>query len=56
MLACFVAAGWLKTRMNTASLAEMFFIPFACATAVRYVLRKEFLQDVRGLRKEIRPE
>jgi dolichol-phosphate mannosyltransferase len=56
LLACFGAAAWLKSRVSSPSLAEMFFIPFACATVVRYVLRKEFLQDVRGLRKEIRPE
>jgi hypothetical protein len=31
-------------------------IPFACATVLRYVLRKELLQDVRGLRKELRAD
>ena len=29
---------------------------FLLATVVRYVLRKELLQDVRGLRKELRKE
>ncbi|HEY7120682.1 MAG TPA: polyprenol monophosphomannose synthase [Tepidisphaeraceae bacterium] len=35
---------------------ELFLYCFAAATTTRYVLRKEFLQDVRGLRTELRPE
>jgi dolichol-phosphate mannosyltransferase len=56
LLACLIAVLWVKMRFNHPSLAEVFFIPFGIATGVRYILRKEFLQDVRGLRKEIRPE
>jgi dolichol-phosphate mannosyltransferase len=56
LLACLIAVMWVKMRVRQPTLSELFFIPFAVATVVRYVLRKEFLQDVRGLRKEIRPE
>jgi dolichol-phosphate mannosyltransferase len=35
---------------------ELFVIAFGCAIVMRYVLRKEFLQDVRGLRRDIRIE
>ena len=31
---------------------QMFLLPFATATVVRYVLRKEFLLDLRGLRRD----
>jgi hypothetical protein len=30
----------------------MFFLPFLAALAARYVLRKELLLDVRGLRQD----
>lgn len=55
LITCALAAWW-TTRISNPSLADLFLIPFACSTVVRYVLRKEFLQDVRGLRKEPRPE
>ena len=56
LLACWTTAVWLAKRVPSPSLTELFSIPFFAATVVRYALRKEFLQDVRGLRKEIRPE
>jgi hypothetical protein len=37
-----------------ASPSELFLVAFGAATIVRYVLRKELLQDIRGLRREIR--
>ena len=55
-LACCFAALWVASRVDKPTLVDVFLIPFACATVVRYVLRKELLQDVRGLRKELRPE
>jgi dolichol-phosphate mannosyltransferase len=53
-MTCIVAAGWIARRVNGLTGAEGFLIPFAAATLVRYVLRKEFLQDIRGLRKDAR--
>ena len=54
-IVCGVTAEWLKHRLaSPASMAEMFFIPFTAATAVRYALRKELMEDIRGLRREIR--
>jgi hypothetical protein len=51
---CAIAALWLVHHRVTA--IELFLLSFGCATVTRYVLRKEFLQDVRGLRKELRRE
>jgi dolichol-phosphate mannosyltransferase len=55
-LAAILSVWWLARRATAASGVEVFLISFGCATVVRYALRKEFLEDVRGLRKEIRPE
>ena len=35
---------------------ELFVISFGMATLTRYVLRKELMQDIRGLRRELRRE
>jgi dolichol-phosphate mannosyltransferase len=56
LVASALTALWLVKQAPGISALEAFFISFGCATVVRYVLRKEFLQDVRGLRKELRPE
>jgi dolichol-phosphate mannosyltransferase len=55
-LACAAAAIWMTRRVDDPSVAELFMISFGCATVVRYVLRKEFLLDVRGLRRELRKD
>ena len=47
-------ASYLAARTSATPAWEMFVIPFAAATLVRYVIRKEFLLDVRGLRPEER--
>ena len=47
-------ASYLQLRAPVAPAWEVFFVSFALATIVRYVLRKEFLLDVRGLRPEER--
>jgi glycosyltransferase involved in cell wall biosynthesis len=52
-LACFLAAEWAVHRLAQPNLLELFAIPFAVATVTRYILRKEFLQDIRGLRKTL---
>jgi hypothetical protein len=35
---------------------ELFVLTFGAATVARYVLRKELMQDIRGLRRELRAE
>jgi len=51
--ACTLAAYWLAHHALV-NPPQMFVIAFGLATVVRYVLRKELLQDVRGLRTEAR--
>jgi dolichol-phosphate mannosyltransferase len=52
-IVCTTAAWWLAHRARV-NVPEMFVLAFGCATLARYVLRKELLQDVRGLRKDAR--
>jgi putative flippase GtrA len=54
LLTCVLAAMWLMHRAPLTPALEAFLISFGCGTVVRYVLRKELLQDVRGLRRELR--
>jgi dolichol-phosphate mannosyltransferase len=51
---CILAALYFSYRMEKPSGVEIFILSFGAATGVRYVLRKELHQDVRGLRREIR--
>ena len=53
---CATVAFWIAKRAPGIHPLEAFVIPFACATTVRYVLRKELLQDLRGLRRRTRRE
>lgn len=55
-LACVLVALWIARRVPGHSPAEMFVIPFLVGTATRYVLRKELMHDIRGLRREMRSE
>jgi dolichol-phosphate mannosyltransferase len=48
-ISCAGAAYWLAHRARV-NPPEMFALAFGVATVARYVLRKELLQDVRGLR------
>jgi hypothetical protein len=50
-MTCIAAAGWIARRVIGLSRGEGFLIPFAAATVMRYLLRKELLQDIRGLRR-----
>lgn len=50
-IACALTAWWISHRVVGASAVEVFILCFAVATLVRYILRKEFLQDIRGLRR-----
>ncbi len=54
--ACAVVAAWWVRRANGPTPLEVFVLAFGTATIVRYMLRKEFLQDVRGLRRELRKD
>lgn len=45
-----IVAYYVQTRVIEANFFEQFVIPFFCATVVRYILRKEFQLDIRGLR------
>ncbi|MFN4242866.1 MAG: polyprenol monophosphomannose synthase [Tepidisphaerales bacterium] len=48
------AAGYLAWRVPQPSAWELLLLPLLLATVVRYVLRKELLLDVRGLRRDVR--
>lgn len=50
-LAIAMAAGfYIHQRVDEPAFVELTLIPFALATVMRYVLRKELLLDIRGLR------
>jgi dolichol-phosphate mannosyltransferase len=54
LIVCALAAMWMGARVEMPTWADQFVIPFGVATVARYILRKELLQDVRGLRTEAR--
>jgi dolichol-phosphate mannosyltransferase len=56
LVTCALVVMWVWSRVEMPSMWDYLLIPFGCATALRYVLRKELLQDVRGLRKELRAD
>jgi dolichol-phosphate mannosyltransferase len=51
---CAVVALWVTSRVNHVTFMELFVLCFGAATVMRYILRKEFLHDIRGLRREFR--
>ncbi len=51
-----IVAGWLTRHAVGVSQIEIFTISFGCGILTRYVLRKELMHDIRGLRKEVRAE
>src|SRR5262249_23563214 len=52
-----LAAWWMSHRVVAGVYpVEAFAIVVGLATAIRYILRKEFLMDIRGLRKDLRRE
>lgn len=53
---CIATAAWAANRLAHEHGWEGFVYPFAAATIARYVLRKELLQDIRGLRRNLRAE
>lgn len=55
-LVCAATAIWVANRVTNHTTLEMFVIPFAAGTITRYLLRKELMHDIRGLRREMRVE
>jgi dolichol-phosphate mannosyltransferase len=49
--ACALSAVWIAGRVREIHVLEVFGFTYALATITRYVLRKELLQDIRGLRQ-----
>lgn len=49
-----LAAAYLATRLAQPHPLEVFLLAFTVGTTVRYICRKEFLQDLRGLRRDLR--
>jgi dolichol-phosphate mannosyltransferase len=50
---CALVAWWAWRRIVDATPATVFCFSYGAATLTRYILRKEFLQDIRGLRKTL---
>jgi dolichol-phosphate mannosyltransferase len=48
-----LTASWVTWRLFRPGRIETFVISFGMGTLMRYILRKEFLQDLRGLRKAL---
>ncbi len=55
-IAVTMIATWLTAHTTGVAIMQLFTIGFACGILTRYVLRKELMQDIRGLRKELRKE
>jgi dolichol-phosphate mannosyltransferase len=53
LAACAVLAKWIMERAPGVPAVEFFLLTFGGATVVRYILRKELLQDIRGLRRGV---
>ena len=54
--ACALTATWIANRAKEIHAAEVFVLTYGAATLARYVLRKELMQDIRGLRRDLRQE
>jgi len=52
-MVCGLAAWWADARLDHPHPLEIFVLCFGAATITRYILRKEFLQDIRGLRRTL---
>ncbi|HMB95765.1 MAG TPA: glycosyltransferase [Tepidisphaeraceae bacterium] len=53
---CAAVAIWIVHRLRQPSALEIFVLCFGAATVTRYVLRKELMQDIRGLRHDLRKD
>jgi dolichol-phosphate mannosyltransferase len=54
VLTCVVVALWCNSRLAHPELLDFPVVCFLAATLVRYILRKELMQDIRGLRRDPR--
>ena len=54
--ACAATAAWVAGRVREIHATEVFAVTYGAATVARYILRKELMQDIRGLRRELRRE
>jgi len=54
MAGCMLTAAWFASRLANPSSIDLPILSFLVATFVRYVLRKELMQDIRGLRRDLR--
>jgi hypothetical protein len=54
--ACALAGMWIARRVREIDALEAFVVMYGMGTLARYVLRKELMQDIRGLRRELRKE
>jgi dolichol-phosphate mannosyltransferase len=53
---CAAVSTWVVKRVKPLWAWELFLISFGAATVIRYVLRKELMHDIRGLRRELRKD
>jgi dolichol-phosphate mannosyltransferase len=51
---CLLAARWFSPRLVYLHSLDLPVLCFLTATGVRYALRKELMQDIRGLRRDLR--
>ncbi|MFT3787677.1 MAG: polyprenol monophosphomannose synthase [Tepidisphaeraceae bacterium] len=52
---CAAASLWISHYAGqTMHVGQQLLFAFGCATVMRYILRKELLQDIRGLRRDLR--
>lgn len=54
LAACAALSVWALHRLSKPSAIEIFVLSFGAATLMRYVLRKELMLDIRGLRRDPR--
>jgi hypothetical protein len=55
-IVCTLAALWAVHRVIDPRGLDIIVLGYGSATVARYVLRKELMQDVRGLRRDVRKE
>jgi dolichol-phosphate mannosyltransferase len=55
-MACAGTALWAAKRLIRPGGPEMILLGYGAAAVARYILRKELMQDVRGLRRDLRKE
>jgi dolichol-phosphate mannosyltransferase len=54
LMSCALVGWWSEARLANPKSFDLPILCFLAATLVRYVLRKELMQDIRGLRRDLR--